>query len=1355
MAEQTALHNREAAAAALTEAMRALQRHKDKQNYSVRILKSKYRAVVAAKEELMSSHFVYAEKSKKELSSAELVDWLTPKMDLADDMIDEIFLILEDFEAEDVTEQQRKEALAKDKIRTNEVTIATRQCNDEKKRIESLMMKIDEVIKDEAKTAVSDALLVQSQLEQLDCEVEAITKSWNKLKMWNADTVNANAVNDGDDDADDDELDRIFDEENELRTQVADLKSLANAYTKKITPSTNGSSSNSCARSDSSSVASHSESNSSLKLEKISLPSFNGNSRTFATFKGDFKLIVEKAYPDLVQRLYVLKKNCLKGPAKTLVENIDNLKDVWDRLESKYGNTNDIIHMVTSDLKKLTFQKNDPDSSLVNFVDVLEKGIQDLTAIDSLSEISNSYTVDLIERKIPRRIAEKWFEKIERDNIEAKNKFTELVSFLKLERKQSERFIQLRDKEEVKKDKEKKEPRDRNFASGTQSKPTKCCIIHPTSSHFTRKCKAFLKLTAQERGKAVLDANGCGFCLSNNHIGSKCPFEGQWKNCDVNNCNKPHNRLIHGCGIVQLSCATFNYGVRLSVTLLLIHDVPTPTGMVRTFWDDGSTLSLVAKSFVQRMNLKGVLVEYDLITVGNVVTPQKATLHTITLIDRKGNRHEIKAFQIDNICGNVEAPDMKQFLDLFPGLKLEDITRSSGEVELLVGNCVAPLHPRRVDDNEGIVLNETIFGSGRILSGCRVGASDSEGGENELLAAVRYCASINMVNLRVAKENYDGGTLDDLGIKIPGRCKDCEGCKNCSFLAHELSRTEQYQHRVIKENLSLDPVNDIITTTYPFEENPAVLEDNRGQAYALLQKTEKRLKQHPDHAKLYCEQWQDFIDRGVVTEITEEEAKAYQGPVFYISHHEVFKPGSTSTPIRIVVNSSLKYKGLSLNDILMKGPNFLQNMFGIQLRFREHRYVLVCDMSKMYHTVHTTITEKHLRRVLWRNMEVDQPPRTYGFERVTFGDKPAGAICAAAVHLIADTYSHIDEDAAMKIKRDGYMDDITTGADTKARISEMETNIGTILKKGNFTPKGFVKSGDRFVENRALLGSGDIGRVLGLAWEPESDEFAVTVKINISKKHKGVRAEPDLTYDEIPRLLNITLTRSILLGIANSCYDVHGFVGPLLIPLKIVNRDLHKTELNLKWESPIPEDMKVKFVRMLQTLKEAEKLRFQRCVKPPGAVGNPVLLMSNDGSKDAMCVTAHLRWKLPSGKFTCKLYCAKTRVTPLKRTSIPRIEMQSLLMSARLSKTIQHHTTFRFDDIHYFLDSQCTLATLHKDSMALREFMGNRVPEILEIAPIEKIYHVPSKKNISDLGTRCDATCADIAEGSDWRNGQP
>ena len=59
--------------------------------------------------------------------------------------------------------------------------------------------------------------------------------------------------------------------------------------------------------------------------------------------------------------------------------------------------------------------------------------------------------------------------------------------------------------------------------------------------------------------------------------------------------------------------------------------------------------------------------------------------------------HEIKAYLFD-ICGDVEVRDMKQFQDVFPCLKLKEISGSSCEIELLVGNNCATLHriPRKV-----------------------------------------------------------------------------------------------------------------------------------------------------------------------------------------------------------------------------------------------------------------------------------------------------------------------------------------------------------------------------------------------------------------------------------------------------------------------------------------------------------------------------------------------------------------------------------------------------------------------------------------------------------------------------------
>ena len=61
MSKQTALQNRTAAAATLAEAMRELSRYKDKGSSSMRLLKTKYENVLAAKRALMDKHFVYAD----------------------------------------------------------------------------------------------------------------------------------------------------------------------------------------------------------------------------------------------------------------------------------------------------------------------------------------------------------------------------------------------------------------------------------------------------------------------------------------------------------------------------------------------------------------------------------------------------------------------------------------------------------------------------------------------------------------------------------------------------------------------------------------------------------------------------------------------------------------------------------------------------------------------------------------------------------------------------------------------------------------------------------------------------------------------------------------------------------------------------------------------------------------------------------------------------------------------------------------------------------------------------------------------------------------------------------------------
>ena len=294
-------------------------------------------------------------------------------------------------------------------------------------------------------------------------------------------------------------------------------------------------------------------------------------------------------------------------------------------------------------------------------------------------------------------------------------------------------------------------------------------------------------------------------------------------------------------------------------------------------------------------------------------------------------------------------------------------------------------------------------------------------------------------------------------------------------------------------------------------------------------------------------------------------------------------------------------------------------------------------------------------------------------------------------------------------------------------------------------------SGDRSSERLSLLGAGEIGRVLGTCWNPTEDVFSIEAKINFSKKHKGARIEPDFSYEQIPEVIDTKLTRRILLGIVNSCYDPLGLLSPITIQLKIELRNLYNKELNLGWDDPIPRHLKENWIRILQLLKNAKKVRFRRCIRSKTAVGEPELMMSNDGS--TMCTTAHIRWKLESDGYECALWAAKCRVTPLLRTSVPRVEMQSAVMRVRLSNSIQTNSGMAFKNIVHILDSMCTLATLHKDTMALKEYMGNRMSEILETTEPNQWYHVGSKENISDLGTRSNATIEEISERSQWQKG--
>ena len=69
-------------------------------------------------------------------------------------------------------------------------------------------------------------------------------------------------------------------------------------------------------------------------------------------------------------------------------------------------------------------------------------------------------------------------------------------------------------------------------------------------------------------------------------------------------------------------------------------------------------------------------------------------------------------------------------------------------------------------------------------------------------------------------------------------------------------------------------------------------------------------------------------------------------PIWYIPHYGVYH--RVKKKIRVVFDCSAKHNGRSLNDSLLTGPDLINSLLGILLRFRKEQVAFQCDITKMF-----------------------------------------------------------------------------------------------------------------------------------------------------------------------------------------------------------------------------------------------------------------------------------------------------------------------------------------------------------------------------------------------------------------------
>ena len=120
-------------------------------------------------------------------------------------------------------------------------------------------------------------------------------------------------------------------------------------------------------------------------------------------------------------------------------------------------------------------------------------------------------------------------------------------------------------------------------------------------------------------------------------------------------------------------------------------------------------------------------------------------------------------------------------------------------------------------------------------------------------------------------------------------------------------------------------------------------------AFSRLLSLEKKLKNNPNFHAKYQKAVNEYIAKGHASKIVGEDLQKYTSKVVnFIPHHGVTNLNKPDK-VRVVFDAGAKYNSASSNQNLLKGPDLLNSLVGILIRFRVGRYAVMGDIQQMFH----------------------------------------------------------------------------------------------------------------------------------------------------------------------------------------------------------------------------------------------------------------------------------------------------------------------------------------------------------------------------------------------------------------------
>ncbi|XP_015751232.1 PREDICTED: uncharacterized protein LOC107331194 [Acropora digitifera] len=820
-----------------------------------------------------------------------------------------------------------------------------------------------------------------------------------------------------------------------------------------------------------------------------------------------------------------------------------------------------------------------------------------------------------------------------------------------------------------------------------KGKSNNCCCC--SQAHPLYQCEEFKRKTPRERRSLVSSKKLCPNCLKDiEHSTDTSPSSFR---CRIEGCGAFQHSLLHPTqlhisasekkGSVDSASAVSTTACTTACTTtgtedpgtILLQVVPLRVmgadGLVVTTYamlDSGSEITLVDPSLVSSLRLSGQPDRLVLSTV-NSQEPQegeRVDLVVESLIDEQPQQLQLKGVWSGKEL-NIPLRHQGITRDKAKWPHLQDVPFpevARQKVSLIIGTNVPevfiPLEVRCGNPSDPIAIRSCL---GFAVLGRTVDSSAQQCYDVHYIHTATDDISLNYQVERFWELESFGSTKPYTSMSVEDKC------------------AEQIIHRTISK------ANDHYCMGLQWKNDQPSLPFNRAMAKIRLHHLKRRLERDKDLYEKYSSAISSYATKGHAHKLTKEEAERRTNKTWYLPHHPVIshnKPGK----VHVVFDAAAKFHGTSLNDQLLQGPDYINNLAGVLMWFRQEEVGLTADIEQMFHQVRVPAEDCDALRFLWWSGDLNDEPAEYQM----------------LVHIFGATSSPCCSNKALRQTADDNEDKYGSEAAETVRLPEQP-------ERSPISPSYPRKSQSTL---NLELDQLPINRTLGLHWDAERDVFCL----------KAVSTKKPATK------------RGILCTIS-SLFDPLGFLSPFILPIKVLIQDLWKGRV--EWDDEIQGHHLKVWRQWTGSLPRLEDIKIPRCYRNPDISNSCTVQLHvfSDASEYAYSAAAYLRLSDDHrDEAHCSLVFGKCRNAPLRRPTIPRLELMASVMAVRISNTIRAELDVPIDNVIFWTDSLTVLQYINNRTRRFHCFVATRLEEIHEHTTPDQWNHVPGVLNPADDG---------------------